>query len=144
MSLATLGAGAQFMRGDGASPEVFTKIGEIIDLPQIGEAGNTVQVTNHDSPSIGGIIRHEYIGGIMDPSEVAFKANFINDATQDAINGFISASQAQAKENYRVITKSSVQMDFEAIARDWGGLPALESQEVLGGVIKITGAITVT
>ena len=142
MSLATLGAGAQFMRGDGASPEVFTKIGEVTSISEVGETGNLVQVTNHDSP--GTPPRHEYIGGILDGDEITFEANWIDDATQDHSAGFIKSAAGQLKENYQLILKSSAQLDFAAIALHWGIIANLESQEVLGGRIKVTGVITVT
>ena len=140
MTLATLGAGAQFMRGNGASPEVFTKIGEVTSISEIGETGNLVAVTNHDSP--GTPPRAEYIGGILDGDEITFEANYIPANTTHS--GFITAAAAQASGSYRVISKTGTQLDFEGIALHWGLVLNLESQEVLGGRVKVSGVITVS
>jgi hypothetical protein len=142
MSSAALGAGATFQRGNGASPEVFTTIGEVISISEFGETGNLVQVTNHDSP--GTPPRHEYIGGILDGTEITFEANWVDDATQDHTAGYISAAAAQANGNYKITAKSGAIFDFAAIALHWGIVLNLESQEVLGGRIKVDGVITVS
>ncbi len=135
MTLATLGLGAKLQRGDDASPEVFTTIGEITNIPGVGEDAPDVDVTSHDSS------RREYIAGIPDGSEITFQANWSGSATQDHLTGFIKAAQDQEKDKYRLVLISGTTLHFEAQAKGWKILPNLDSQEVLEGSIKVSGAI---
>ena len=56
--------GVQLKSGDGAGPEVFTKIGELKDISGPDEASDQLDATSLDSTS------KEFIGGLRDGGEV--------------------------------------------------------------------------
>lgn len=75
---AKLSAGTLLKIGDGASPEVFTTVAEILTLKVSGRAIATPDVTNMDSPKDGlGVIYQEFIGSIATGGDVDFTYNFI-------------------------------------------------------------------
>ena len=72
--------------GDGADPEVFTTIAEVLDISGPGLSLDTEETTNHSSP--GGW--EEYVGTILRSGEVTFGINYDPvGATHDASTGLI-------------------------------------------------------
>lgn len=78
MTSAVLGSLTQFKLGDAASPEVFTKVAEVLSIGPIGSTAPEVDVTNLDSTS------KEYIGGLPDGQQVEISGNWIAANTQQA------------------------------------------------------------
>ena len=79
MTAAVLGAGSSLKLGNGASPEVFTTIGEVLRCGPIGSTTPEVDVTNLDSTA------KEYIGGLPDGASVEFEGNWIKSAQQTSL-----------------------------------------------------------
>lgn len=77
MTSAILGASTLLKLSDMASPEIFTKIAEVLSIGEIGDTADEVEVTNMDSGT-----DKEYIGGLTDGSTVEFTVNFIAGNTQ--------------------------------------------------------------
>ena len=73
---AKLGAGSSLKLGDGASPETFTLIAEVLRTGPIGQTVPEVDVTHLSSTA------KEYIGGLPDGEQVEFELNFIAGNTQ--------------------------------------------------------------
>lgn len=97
MSKAQAGVGSVLARGNGATPEVFTKIAEIrrIGGPALGL--KMVDVTNMDSPSA----TEELLATIVTSGEVAFEGNCLlgsNDATQ---LGCVTDLQGRIQRNFQ-------------------------------------------
>ena len=67
MSDAIIGYGTIIARGNGAVPEVFTAIAEVISIDGPGLDSDDVEVTHLSSP--GGY--REYKGGLKEPGEVS-------------------------------------------------------------------------
>ena len=96
MTAATLGYGTLLKMGDGASPEVFTTIGEVGDFEDSDDT-ELVEATNHDS--LGS--RREYIAGLIDGAEIQFPVNYIPDhATHDRSTGL--RSKLRTTVNFRL------------------------------------------
>ena len=79
MTAAVLGASATLKLGNGASPEVFTTIAEVLRVGAIGSTTPEIDVTNLDSTA------KEYIGGLPDGNNVEFEFNWIKSAQQTAL-----------------------------------------------------------
>lgn len=84
---AKAGAGSGLYYGDGASPEVFHKLAQLLTLKKTGKKLNTEKVTNQDSPSdSNGLIYEEIIGTIAAGGTVDATLNAVwTDASQQAL-----------------------------------------------------------
>lgn len=76
MTSAVLGAGSSLKLSDGASPEVYTTIAEVLRCGPIGYTTPEVDVTNLDSTA------KEYITGLKDGNQVEFECNWLAGNTQ--------------------------------------------------------------
>lgn len=76
MTVAVLGSGATLKLSDGASPEVYTTIAEVLRCGPIGSTNPEVDVTNLDSTA------KEYIAGLADGNTVDFDVNWVAGNTQ--------------------------------------------------------------
>lgn len=78
MTSAVLGSGAELGLGDGASPQVYTTIAEVLRCGAIGSTNNEVDVTNLDSTA------KEFIAGLADGNTVDFDVNWLVGNTEQA------------------------------------------------------------
>lgn len=78
MTSAVLGALTQFKLSDGASPEVYTTVAEVLSIGPVGSTAPEVDVTNLDSTA------KEYIGGLADGNTVEIEMNWLVGNTQQA------------------------------------------------------------
>lgn len=99
--------GAQMKMGDGASPEVFTKIAQCRDIGGPSESVATIPLTNHDS---GG--RKEIIAGLYDGGTVDFDVVWNEDVSQTAVR---TAFQAGTKKNFQLVSQDGETADFAAV-----------------------------
>lgn len=76
MTDAVLGAGTEFKLGDGAQPEVYTKVAEVLRIGPVGSTAPEVDTTSLDSTS------KEYISDLPDGEVVDFQFNYIKGNTQ--------------------------------------------------------------
>lgn len=95
------GFGTLLKVGDGASPEVFTSVAEVIGpITGPGIGVDSVEVTDTESPNT----HREYIPGLVDAGEISFDMNFLpQDSTQDETNGLISLAQARTTKNFQIV-----------------------------------------
>src|SRR3546814_13366979 len=81
---AKIGHGVHLARGDGASPQVFTNVAELIDLSTPSMTKDQVEATHTDSTD--GF--REFIPGLKDGGEFSATMNFIpGNATQGNASG---------------------------------------------------------
>lgn len=130
--------GLTVKHGDGASPEVFTAIEEVINLSDFGKTNALIQATSHESAA------HEYIAGLADGSELTIECNRVHTAsnTQDDVIDDIDAGNTV---NFQVLlTDGTVEKiyDFAAVCLDWKVLPSFDDKTTLNLVVKISGDIT--
>jgi len=130
--------------GDGATPEVFTKIGQVKDIDGPSMSRDTVDVTNHDST--GGYL--ESLGSMRDSGEISFPVEYDpGDATHDQDTGLLFLFDKDARTNFQLIFPVASLNGF------WGyefsgtvtgfkpGMPVLGS--ITADVtIKVSGPIT--
>lgn len=90
--------------GDGATPEAFTTIAEVLDIAGPDLSLDTEDATSHDST--GGW--EEVIGTILRSGEVTFDVNYNPaGATHDASTGLIADMVARTRRNFQLVFPDS-------------------------------------
>lgn len=137
MTAATLGYGTKLKMGDGASPEVFTEIGEVGDFED-SDSVELVKVTNHQSPNN----RHEYISGLIDGDEIQFPVNYIpTNATHNRTTGL--QAKLRSTVNFRIEEPgNSTGIQFAAVVIGVTKAYPVEDKMTMTVTLKKTGAIT--
>lgn len=120
--------GTELQLGDGASPEVFTKIAGITDMPAVNAVKSTIEDTSLDD------VNRHYIHGIGEPPSFTLTLNFdTDDATQAEL---ITAYENETNNNYRVVLPDSpaTEYEFKAIilgySTPYGGINSLLQMDV--------------
>lgn len=130
--------GTKLKMGDGASPEVFTAIAEIISIQQQGQKIDLIDVTNMDSEAnANGLIYREFIGGLADGGELSFSANFIptNDTQQDFMDAFDGL-----KKRWRVVLPDDLgYFSCEAFINANDFDYSIDKQLGFSGKLKVSG-----
>lgn len=99
MSNAIHAQGALLQRGDGASPEAFTTVSEVLSISGPTLKADLIDVTNHSSPSRF----REYIQGLKDGGELTFDINYQpNNATHNNATGVLGDWNTGVQRNYRL------------------------------------------
>jgi tail tube protein len=94
MSNAIIGTGILIKAGDGASPEVFVTVAEIVSLMPPGLSRNEIDVSTHNEGQEAKIL------GMLRKGQPTFTINWIpNDATHQQIRADILAN---TKRNWRL------------------------------------------
>ena len=65
-----IGAGTVFSRGDGASPEVFTDVGDVLSVVGLGGVKDEVEITNLGS------VAKQFVSALADFGEVQLELNW--------------------------------------------------------------------
>jgi hypothetical protein len=129
---AKLGALSSLKLGDGASPEVFTTVAEVLRVGSIGQSASEIEVTHLSSTS------KEYIGGLSESSTVEFSLNFVGGTQQNALRDGVGDTKnfvMQFSDN----TQASFAFVVLGFARDETSPEAQLTATVNG---RITGDIT--
>ncbi len=146
-SSAFTGLGLVLAIGNGASPEVYTTIGEVKTSAGPQLKNDTVDVTNVQSP--GGV--KEFLASLTDPGEVSVTVNYVpGDPGQQA---FYAALIAKSRVPFQLtLPPSSVETSGD-IAGYWDflGIPTeysidipLDKEATLALKIKVSGLPTFT
>jgi hypothetical protein len=132
MTQAKLGAGSKLMLGNGASPEVFFKVAEVLRIGSIGQTAAEIDVTNLDSTA------KEYISALPDGETVELQMNFIGGTQQNALRDGVRTTK-----NFRVQFADQTQAAFAMVilgfVRDETSPESQLTASVSG---RITGPIT--
>ena len=136
MTLAVLGSGATLQIGDGASPQSYTTIAEVLRCGPIGSSNPEVDVTNLDSTA------KEYIAGLADGNTVDFDVNWLVGNTEQTL--LRTSQQAGSTINLQMVYQTSpntkAQFDFVLLDFEMGETTA-EGQLTAKISGRITGAV---
>ena len=110
MTSAVVGVGAVFAEGDGASPEAFTAVAEILSIGGPDQSVEEVDTTNLDSS--GGF--KETTPGLRDPGSYTLEMNWIKSAEQVSMRDKLASG---ASGNYRLTGP-----DSPATVADFAGI----------------------
>jgi predicted secreted protein len=123
---------------EAGSPAAFTDVAEVLDITAPTPNRPEIEVTNHDSPSL----TKEFIADDIDPGTMDFEMNFIDNASQDAVQAFFDAGETRTWRitftNGRVWTFLAYVQAFSATA------PAVGSQLRASCTLRLAGTITRT
>lgn len=128
-----------FERGNGATPEGFTRICQVRELSGIGQTNDLIDVTTFCSAG-----SREYIGGLADGEEITIGMNYETSSTQ--IAAMISDVDSKATRNYRIVIDAgspSQIISFAAASIGWVLSPAVDDANQISFTLKISGDITI-
>lgn len=128
--------GTKVKVGDGADPEVFAAIGEVLDITGPGQTLNTEDATNHDS---GGW--REPIPTILEGGEVTFDINYYGDATQAAV---LADIKARTKRNFEIEYPDTSKDVFSGYFTSFSKSAPVEGILRASVTIMISGPVTET
>lgn len=130
------GAGTNFQRGNGASPEVFTTVGDVVSIGGPNITKEEIEVTALDSTA------KEFIGALDDPGELTMELNW-NPQDAQHVN-LRSDAEGTTVRNYRIVFNdvSSTQVDFAGEVMEFS-INTEPNDAVKASVrVKITGSLT--
>ena len=136
MTSARLGSGATLQLGDGASPQSYTTIAEVLRCGPIGSSNPEVDVTNLDS------MAKEYIAGLADGNTVDFDVNWLVGNTEQT--SLRTSQQAGATVNLRMVypTSPETNAEFDLVLLDFEmGETTADSQLTARISGRITGSV---
>ena len=131
--------GSKLQLGDGATPEVFADIAELIELDLPTMKRDTIDVSNHQSLNA----TREKIAGWRDGGQVKWKANWIpSDPTQDGTTGLLSAYDDGKNHNWKIIAPDDiVTLIFSGPLNEFKPDLPLDKQGTIEGSIDVSGNI---
>lgn len=98
MSDAVATTGILVRRGDGAGPEVFTTIGEIVTVTPPGFSRNKLESSTHNDGT------ESYVLGILRQKDPAFRINFLGDNVSH--QNVLADILGNVKHNWEVVFPS--------------------------------------
>lgn len=128
-----------FERGNGGTPEVYTRICQVREISGLGQTNDLVDVTTFCSEG-----SREYIGGLADGEEVTIGMNYETSSAQ--IAAMIADVNNKATRAFRLVIDSgspSVIISFSAAAIGWVLNPAVDDANQISFTLKISGDITI-
>lgn len=138
MTSAISGVGAEFQLGNAASPEVFSKVAEVLSISGPELSAEQIEVTSLDST--GGY--KEFIPGLLDGGTVSIEFNYIDGNTnQETLRTRVSTVN-QTASNYRVALPDSPisYVTFAAIVESYSMNVETGSAVTVSCSLKISGA----
>lgn len=128
--------GTVFARGDGASPEVFTAVGQVTSITSAGQSRALIDVTTLDSTS------RQYKLAIKDGQEMTLAIQYDSASTSqtglrtDMVNG--------TTRNFRLTLTDSpaTTIDFAGLVTNWTQDFEIDGVVSLNVTIKPTGDLT--
>lgn len=135
------GYGTLLKIGDGATPETFTTVVEVIEVtpPQIEL--KTEDATSHDSSGW-----EEFIGTLLSGGEIKAKVNWrATDPTHDETTGLLYTILNRVKKNWKVVLPSTTKtFAFAALLTKFEPETPVDGKQTASITLKISGAVTVS
>lgn len=140
--------GIELWRGDGGSPQDFTRICQVFGISGLGETNAQVDATTFCS---GGFA--EYIAGLSDGSEVTLQLNYetvtpdalvIDDMIQSVKDKLTDSYQLRAYGDKNNPATRMQTFHFDGLALSWVLNPSPTAKNSISFGVKVTGEIDVT
>jgi len=136
---AQLGYGTQIQRGNGATPETFTTIAELLDIDGPSLEAESVDATHQGSPS--GF--KESIQGLADGGEVSADIQYVeDDTTQSNVRADLLARRGNS--NWKIIFPGGETWAFVAHITKFELKAPVEDKMTAGITWKISGKPTIS
>jgi len=133
--------GTLIKQGDGASPEVFTTIAQVVGLGGPSISLDPLDVTNHSS--VEGW--KEFVGGLLDGGELTLEINFDPaDGTHDSTTGLIKDMTDRTVRNFQLVFSDTANTTWTIPALVTGFEPAAPVDGKLSAsvTLKVSGKPT--
>ena len=129
--------GTQLLRGDGAEPEVFTAIANVVSIEGPEIERETLDMTAHDTPDGW----REYKGGLKDAGELSCEINY-DPAEHDAL---VADFEDDEPRNWRLVfpTTPAVQWDFAAVLTGFSSEAPHDDKLSAEITLKLSGKPTI-
>jgi predicted secreted protein len=132
---ARIGYGTLFKIGNGATPEVFTTVGEVTSITPPGMSRDAIDATHEESPDGW----REFIGGLKDGGEVSLELNYVpGSATTILLNAEIEA----APGNKQIVFPGGEIFSFRALCTNFEPEAPLDDKMVASATYKVSGKPT--
>lgn len=133
---AGIGHGITFSIGDGASPEVFTPVADLLDGDGPGLSKDSVQITSGESANRW----REFISGFRDGGEVTFEFNLTNANLTALKTNF----DLDTNSNYRVVVPAPASATWTFAGHLTALDPTYPQEDRMTGslTVKVSGAPT--
>ena len=129
--------GTQLKIGDGASPEVFTKIPGISSVGGMGGGeAQDIDTTDFDSVAM------EFLQGLPDEGTLTFSGNYDPASAQQTLLDTKRAAQESA--NFQVVDVNNTTFSFTAFVKSFEKVADANDAWRLNLSLRVTGAITKT
>lgn len=133
---AAIGFGTTFSLGDGADPEVFTALAEVLDVTPPSDAVDIIEVTHMTSPDR----TKEFIAGLTDPGECSFDINFLPGAGDDT--ALQAKRQTATVSNYRITFPNAATWTFAGILTGYSPTAPVNDRMTASVTFKLTSSYT--
>lgn len=127
MTNAAIGYDAEFAIGDGADPEVFTKVAEVVSLTPPEMTRDFQDATHLQSPDK----YREHVESVLDTGDASITFNFVPSATDTIFAAFHAAAG-----NYQITFPNGVMMRFTGSFSNYG-LPEMTPDGVMQATANI-------
>ena len=127
--------------GDGATPEDFTPIEEVVNITGPGLSTDPIDMTHQGSPGKC----KEFIAGLKDGGEVTFDLNYIPTAvTHNATAGLINDWENGTKRNFQLVFPDIGNTTWAVTALVTGFEPSAPVEDKLAAsvTLKVSGQPT--
>lgn len=135
--------GTLLKKGDGASPEVFTTIAEVVSISGPGLSRDAIEITNHSSPSQF----KQFLPGLKDGGEITLEINYdpAGATHKDTDGGLLyELAQGTAASNYQLVFSDTGGTTWTLPGIVTGFEPGAPHDDKLSAsvTIKVSGAPT--
>lgn len=136
------GFGTTLAKGDGASPEVFTAVAQVVDLKGPKMKADAIDITNHSSASG----YREFIQGLKDGGELTASIQYDPAAAthKNASDGLLYVFEQGSKGNWKITFPSSpaASWTLPAVITGFETTPPLNDQLTADVTFKVAGKPT--
>jgi len=137
MTDAAIGYGSEFRLGDGASPETFTALAEVINITPPSDTVDIIDATHMQSPNR----TRESIEGLIDPGECSIELNFVpGGPADDAIQTWKSTGGVR---NCQIKFPNGVTWTFSGLLTGYEPTVPVDDKMTATLTIKVTGSYVV-
>lgn len=136
MSAAIHSQGVVLQRGNGAGPEVFSDVAEIVDFDGPSGESSEIDVTHLNSTA------REYLLGLRDEGEISFTANLVPQDVQQ--KGLRADRDNKVLRNFKIILTdvADTTLSFAAFVKSFGISGSTDDKVVANFTLRVSGAVT--
>lgn len=135
---AAIGFGTLFKVGNGAETEVFTTLGQQVEIPGFEISMDSVDATHMESTS--GF--REYIAGLGDAGEIPIVVHFVEDGTDVSSN--FTQMKARTAKNYQLVFPGGAVFQCAGIVTNIAVSSPMDDKMTASFTFKMSGVPTFT